>query len=148
MRISKYYEAALIETQRRKADLSEALRLLKLAYKNGDHRAGYALATWHLHGKGDLVARDLAKAIPLLREAANAEHAEAAYDLAVCYEKGIGLKKSEKNAALFYLKAALFGDKQSIYEVGRCYWYGLGVERDRSIARAWLNRAAKFGIRK
>ncbi|MFC4307534.1 tetratricopeptide repeat protein [Steroidobacter flavus] len=146
MKSSRYYDEALAEAERPGADLHKALRLLNRAYMHGDHRAGYALATWHLHGKGDVVPRNLAKAVPLLREAANADHAEAAYDLAVCYEKGVGVKKSERKAARFYLKAALLGDKQSLYEVGRCYWHGLGVKRDRSIAGAWLDQAAKFKI--
>jgi uncharacterized protein len=145
---SDYYSQALAEAQGRDADLHKALRLLNRACKQGDSRAAYALGTWHLHGKEALVPKNLAKAIPLLRVAADADHAEAAYDLAVCYEKGTGVKKSEKKAALLYLKAALLGDKQSIYEVGRCYWYGLGVERDRSIAGAWLDHAAKLNIKK
>lgn len=86
--------------------------------------------------------------MPLLREAAGGDHAEAAYDLAVCYEKGTGVAKSEKKAARFYLQAALLGDKQALYEIGRCYWHGLGVKRDRSIAGVWLDQAAKFKIRK
>jgi TPR repeat protein len=90
----------------------------------------------------------LAKAVPLLREAAEGGHAEAAYDLAVCYEKGAGVKKSEKKASRLYLKAALLGDKQSIYEVGRCYWHGLGVRRDQVIAGVWLDHAAKLSIKK
>ncbi len=67
--------------------------------------------------------------------------------MAVCYEKGTGVKKNEKKAATLYLRAALLGDKQSIYEVGRCYWHGLGVKRDRAIASAWLDQASKFNIR-
>jgi uncharacterized protein len=147
MKTSKYYEEALAEAQRPGADLSKALRLLNRAYKHRDSRAAYALATWHLHGQGDLVRRNPAKAIPLLREAANADHADAAYDLAVSYEKGVGVAKSEKKAAFYYLKAALLGHKQSLYEMGRCYWHGLGVKRDRPIAGLWLDRAAQLKIR-
>jgi TPR repeat protein len=146
MRTSKYYEEALAEAQRRRPDWHKALRLLNRAHKHGDYRAAYALGTWYLHGKGDLVPRNLSKAISLLREAADADHADAAFDLAVCYEKGTGVRKSEKKAVLLYLKAALLGDKQSLYEVGRCYWYGFGVKRDRSIAGVWLDRAAKLKI--
>lgn len=149
MKTSKYYEQALAEAQKRRgADLHRALRLLKRAHKQGDHRAAYALGTWHLHGKDAIVPKNLPKALPLLREAARADHAEAAFDLAVCYEKGTGVRKSEKKAAMFYLKAALLGDEQAAYEVGRCYWHGLGVKRDRPIAGAWLDHAKKFNIRK
>jgi uncharacterized protein len=148
MKGSKYYDLALVEAQKPDADLQKALRLLSRAYKQGDHRAAYALGTWHLHGKGTVVAKNLTKAVPLLREAAAGGHAEGAFDLAVCYEKGTGVRKNEKKAALLYLKAALLGDKQANYEIGRCYWHGLGVKRDRSVAGAWLDHAEKFNIRK
>lgn len=148
MKSSRYYDKALEEAQRRGGDLTKAWSLLNRAYKQGDHRATYALATWHLHGMRNIVPRNLSKAIPLLRDAANVGHAEAAFDLAVCYEKGVGVSKSKKKAALFYLKAALLGDKQSLYEVGRCYWYGLGVRRDRPIAGVWLDQAASFKCRR
>jgi uncharacterized protein len=148
MKTSRYYDQALAEAQAEGADLQKALRLLNRAYEQGDYRAAYALGTWHLHGKGTVVPKNLAKAVPLLREAAEGNHAEATYDLAVCYEKGTGVKQSERKAVVLYLKAALLGDKQSIYEVGRCYWHGLGVKRDRSIAGAWLDHAAKFNIKK
>lgn len=147
MKTSRYYDLALEEAQEKGGDLRRALHLLNRAYKQGDCRAAYALGTWHLHGKGAVVQKNLAKAVPLLREATNAEHAEAAYDLAVCYEKGVGVRKSEKKAAALYLKAALLGERQSIYEVGRCYWHGLGVKKDRPIARVWLDYAAKFVIK-
>src|SRR5262245_32963651 len=47
MKTSKYYEEALAEAQGRSTNLSTALRLLNRAYKQGDCRAAYALATWH-----------------------------------------------------------------------------------------------------
>lgn len=122
--------------------------MLDRAYKAGDRRAAYALGTWYLHGKKDLVAKDLGKAIHLFREAAENDNADAAYDLAVSYEKGIGVRRSEKKAVALYLKAALLGDKQSIYHVGRCYQHGLGVKRDRSIASIWYERAAKLGFKR
>ena len=148
MKTSKYYDQALVVSQSAEPDFPRALRLLNRAYKQGDHRAAYALGTWYLYGKGDLVAKDLAKAAQLLREAAESDNADAAYDLAVSYEKGMGVRKSEKKAALLYLKAALLGDKQSIYHVGRCYQHGLGVKRDRPIAAIWYDRAATLGFKR
>jgi TPR repeat protein len=52
--------------------------------------AMYALGTWYLHGKGDLVKLDLTRAIELIRAAAEAGNIEAMYDLAVSYDKGAG----------------------------------------------------------
>lgn len=148
MKKSKYYDQAHAEARAASGDLKKAWRLLGLAHKQGDHRATYALGTWYLHGKGELVSKNLKKAIPLLREAADAQHADAAFDLAVCYEKGTGIKKNDRKAAALYLRAALLGETQSIYEVGRCYWYGIGVERDRSIADIWLDHAARLNVKK
>lgn len=147
IKTSKYYDQALTEAQAAGGDRKKTWRLLNRAYKSGDPRAAYAIGTWYLHGKDEFIAKDLKRAIPLLREAAYAEHADAAYDLAVCYENGIGVKKSARRAVLLYLRGALLGEKQSIYEVGRCYWYGIGVKRDRAIADMWLDRAAKLGVK-
>jgi TPR repeat protein len=94
------------------------------------------------------VAKDLTKMAQLLREAAENDNADAAYDLAVSYEKGMGVRKSEKSAAKLYLKAGLLDDRQSIYHVGRCYQLGLGVRRDRSIDSIWYDRAAKLGFKR
>lgn len=146
MKTSKFYDLALTEAQARDADLPKALRLLSRAYKKGDPRAAYALGTWYLHGMSSVVPKSLRKAISYLREATESDHADAAYDLAVCYEKGMGVRRSETRAVALYLKAALLGDAQSIYHVGRCYQHGLGVKRDRRIAAVWYARAAEMGF--
>ena len=142
------YEVALREARRKRANFGKAHVLLLRAHENGDPRATYALAAWHLYGRDPVVEKDLGKAVSLLKEAANANHPDALHDLAVCYAKGAGIRQSEKKAALYYLRAAVYGDKQSAYEVGRCYWHGLGVTRDRNAARVWLDYAEKFDIKK
>lgn len=148
MTISKYYELALVEARKKRgADLSKVLRLLRRAHKQRDARAAYALGTWYLHGQAPVVQKNLPRALTLLREAARADHADAIFDLAVCYEKGTGVRMSERKAAACYVRAALLGDEQAIYEVGRCYWHGLGLKRDRLIAGIWLDHAAKHNIR-
>jgi TPR repeat protein len=142
------YDAALREAQGKRANFSKAHLLLLRAHENGDARATYALATWHLYGRDPVVEKNLGKAVSLLKQASDANHADALHDLAVCYAKGAGIRKSKKKAALYYLRAAIHGDKQSAYEVGRCYWHGLGVTRDRNVARVWLDYAEKFDIKK
>jgi len=145
---SKDYGAALREARRKGGELKKAYKLLIKAYKSGDKRAAYALGTWYLHGQEDLVERNLTRAVALLREAAQANHPDALHDLAVCYAKGAGVRRSDSRAVELYLRAALYGDKQSAYEVGRCYWHGTGVQRDRRVARIWLEYAEQFGIQK
>ncbi len=148
MTLSKDYVAALWEAQRKGGDLKKAYKLLNNAYKAGDERATYALGTWYLYGRDDLVEKNLTRAVALLREAAEANHPDALHDLAVCYAKGAGVRRSDSKAAELYLRAALHGDKQSAYETGRCYWHGTGVQRDRRVARVWLDYAEQFDIRK
>jgi uncharacterized protein len=82
----------------------------------------------------------------LLRQAAKENIPDALYDLAVSYEKGVGVRKSEKKAYELYVQAAVWGEKQSFHEVGRCLYYGIGAERDRRLALIWLDRAKSFGI--
>jgi len=84
--------------------------------------------------------------IELLREAKNGRVREAFFDLAVCYEKGVGARKNLRTAAEYYLKAAVLGDKQAFFEVGRCYRYGIGVDNDLRIAKIWLDRAKSLKV--
>lgn len=145
---SKDYDVALREASRKQPNLKKAYQLLLRAHRKGDARATYALGTWYLFGRKAIVEKNLSKAVALLRQAADAEHPDALYDLAVCYAKGTGVRRSDSKAVVLYLRAALRGDKQSAYEVGRCYWHGVGVRRDRRLARAWLHYAEKFDIKK
>ena len=145
---SRYYESALKEAQLKNGDIRKAYGLLIRGHKAKDDRATYALATWYLFGRENVIEKDLKRAVGLLRESALANNADALHDLAVCYAKGAGVRKSDSKAAQLYVQAAIYGDKQSAYEVGRCYWHGIGVKRDRKIARVWLNHADQFSITK
>ncbi len=82
----------------------------------------------------------------LFRQAAQHNVTDALYDLANSYEKGEGVKKSERQAFEHYLRAALYGDKQAVYEVGRCYYHGIGIKRDRRLSDIWTERAENIGI--
>ncbi len=72
--------------------------LLQEAAAAGYAPAIYALANWHLHGKG--VKKDYKKAVALLKQAATKKYAPAEYDLAVSYERGQGINKNSKAALL------------------------------------------------
>src|SRR5690349_16764437 len=93
----------------------EVLALLNDADKAGSHDAAYALATWHLFGV--VVKKNYAKAVEYLERVANKVPA-AAFDLAVCYEKGAGVEKNLQKAFRFYWQAATKGDADAHYEVG------------------------------
>jgi TPR repeat protein len=111
----------------------------------GSPRAAYALATWYLHGKDDVVPQDYGEAVRLLRIATEAHIPAALYDLAACYANGEAVPKDRNQASLLYLQAALHGDDDAVFKVGQAYFYGLGVAADRRVADIWLDRARELG---
>lgn len=139
------YELALKVATRARPNLLRACALLEEAHDQGDRRATYALATWHLFGN-EVYSKNVRKAVQLLRLAANADIALAHFDLAVSYETGQGIKKNEKAAYRHFLAAALNGDNDSLAEVGRCLYYGIGIARDRKAAEVWFRRAETLGV--
>ena len=128
--LSTDYDLALLAVRRKRPDLARAATLLESGHDKGDRRATYALATWCLYGHANC-AKDLRKAVQLLKLAASSDVAAAHFDLAVCYETGDGIKKNDAKAYLHYLAAALNGDLDSLGEVGRCLFHGVGTTRDR-----------------
>lgn len=140
---SLYGQALKLATSA-KPKLTQAAALLEMSHKQGDARATYALATWHLYGHAGYV-KNLKVAFELLSVAANADIAESHFDLAVCYETGEGTKKNEKLAYRHYVAAALAEDKQALVEVGRCHYFGIGTKKAVELAEIWFRRAEKVG---
>jgi TPR repeat protein len=137
---------AMAERLAREADRNGGplpVALLQEAASTGYPPALYALANWHLHGKG--VRKDYKKAFSLLKKAANERFAPAEHDLAVAYELGKGVEKSEKQAWLYYLQAAHDGDRDAMTEVARCFYHGIGTKKDFAKAAEWYRRAAERG---
>lgn len=66
------------------------------------------------------------------------------YDLAVCIEKGQGIKKDETQAFELYLRAALRGFKHAFVEVGRCYYWGIGIAEDKHVGELWFDRSKEI----
>ena len=56
--------------------------------------------------------------------------ANAQFNLAVCYEDGIGVEKDEQKAVEWYKKAAKQGDVKAQNNLALCYEDGIGVEKD------------------
>jgi uncharacterized protein len=139
------YRQALREATTASPNFARAAQLLEEAARLGHAKATYALATWHLFGKEPFVRRDYDEAVRLLRLAAAAGVPDAMYDLAVCYEKGKGVAKDEREAFENYLRAAIRDDAKAIFAVGRCLFWGIGVAQDQHIARLWLDRADELG---
>ena len=134
-----YREAVKLLREDKDENLPLAYAALKEAFDAGSHDAAYLLASWHLSGTH--VPQSFEKAIPYLQFAIEGDVADAYFDLAVSLETGQGIAKDERQAFLYYMEAALLGDKGAIYEVGRCFFHGVGVAADKEVARVWLSRS-------
>lgn len=112
--------------------------------KRGDPVAQYRLGTLYALGKG--VAKDYARAAPLLRAAADSGLAEAEYDYAVLCEKGLGVAQDPAQAITWYRKAAAQGNADATLSLGYAFAKGIGVGHDMSQAAQWFRRAAEMGV--
>lgn len=118
----------------------EAIKTLK---KASTHKAGCAEAQFFLgdcygHGLYGLKL-DLDKAFGLYLQGSKLNHPESTYRAAVCYELGLGAKKSTKHALQFYRKAANLGDPSAMYKLGR-----LSLDNQPKEALSWFLRAAQI----
>lgn len=82
------------------------------------------------HANALLREQNFEEAIPILKQAAENQSAEAQYNLGVCYQFGYGLEKDDSLATHWYLKAALNGWTDAEYKMSYAYIRGKGVEQD------------------
>lgn len=94
---------------------------------------------------GDGCDVDVERAVACFRQAASQGHAEAQYQLSVCYDKGIGVRRSISEAAKWCQMAAYGGHVQAQTEIGYCYEYGQGVVRNIKEAVRWYEIASDQG---
>ncbi len=91
-------------------DYAKAVKLYKMAVKQGDIDAQYALGFMYEEGKG--VKQDYAKARELYMKAAKQGSIDAQTNLGAMYDDGRGVKRNYKKAVEFYKKAAKQGGVQ------------------------------------
>lgn len=130
-RENSLYKKAFDLSQRR-GNAERVAELLRESHRQGDVRATYALATWHIHGVN--LPRNRSAGIKLLGKASKGGIREAKYDLAHAYEMGIEVAKSYEKALNLYIKAAQYGDADSVAEVIRCVFYGRGIPKNKELA--------------
>jgi TPR repeat protein len=82
---------------------------------------------------------------PELVKKAEAGDAKAQCDLGICYNKGEGVDKDEKEAVRWYSKAAEQGNARAQFYLGACYDNGTGVERDEKAAFELWTKSADQG---
>lgn len=126
-----------VRTSGRVARYFEALETLA-AQHNGSEEYERAMAL-RRDGRCD------EEAVLYLRQAAEKEHAEARYELGLCYVYGEGVREDLKEAARLFRLAAEQGLIEAQRELARCYKYGEGVAPNGREAVGWYCRAAEQG---
>ena len=90
-------------------------------------------------------ANNLPLAYKEFREAADAGDADSQFNVALMFEKGIGVDKDEKEAVVWYLKSALQGNAGAQYNLGVMCENGRGTEVDFAKAHKWYRKASVQG---
>ena len=76
---------------------------------------------------------------------ANAEDANAAYELGKLYQKGVGVPQDAGQAANWYTKSAEKGKAKAQLALSKLYYTGQGVEKNYVQAFVWSNLASIHG---
>ena len=120
----------------------EAAMWFEKAAKQGHARSQSNLGLYH---NSILQPQDPKKAFYWFSKAAEQGYAQAQYQLALCYENGIGCTKDEDMALEWYMKAANQGYILAQDMVG--YWLDNGTHfhEDKSKAFEWYLKAAQRG---
>ncbi len=116
-----------------------SLATLQMHAEEGDPHAQVALGMAYLEGSG--VPRDEAKAVALVREAANAGHAVGQIALGAMYSDGEGVPQDQRTAVDWYRKAAEQGSPLGQLLLGSKYYEGVGVTKDPARALQLFRRA-------
>lgn len=90
-------------------------------------------------------ANDLPLAYKEFLAASKEGHADSQFNLALMYEKGIGVGKDEKEAVVWYGKSAAHGNAAAQFNLGVLYENGRGTKVDFAKANQWYRKASVQG---
>ncbi len=133
-----------LEGQAVSADMSQAISWYVSAAEQGQVDAQYALAIIAVEGVGG-ATEDRVTAALWMKEAARRGHMYAQFDLGNMYANGIGVNRSDQEAARWFEAAAEQGHKDAQFNLGIMYLTPRGVEQDRERALHWFRQAAEQG---
>ena len=125
----------------------DAHKIVKKLSGNGYTEATFYLADCYTRGSLGLES-DTREAFKLYQTAAKANHAQAAYRVAVCceigQEEGGGTSRDPVKAMQWYKRAATLGDTPAMYKMGIISLKGLlGQPKNHREAIIWLKLAAE-----
>lgn len=95
--------------------------------------------------RGDGVAQNIPRALPLLEQAARGGIGSAIFRLGMVYEEGQGVTRDRLRALEYFRAAAAAGEPEGFFNVGAAYVGAHGVKRDYTEGLAWIILAAKRG---
>lgn len=84
-------------------------------------------------------------ALQEFQEAANQGNIEATYNLALMYDRGLGVSENKQKAATFYQTAAKQGYTSAMLNLGTLYVNGVGISQDTERGIYWYQEAYKHG---
>jgi hypothetical protein len=90
-------------------------------------------------------AGDLPLAVKEFRAAAEAGNADAQFNMALMYERGIGVSKDEQESVVWYQKSAEQGNSNAQFNLAVMYENGRGTTVDYYQAHQWYRKAAVHG---
>lgn len=134
-----YSDAMALASAAIKNNDTQALTKLQAVAQSGDVNAESWLGAYFFSRK------DYAKALPLLRKAADQGNALAQNILAFMYGNGQGVPQDDSEAVKWFRKAAEQGNADGQYNLGVMYKNGQGVPQDYSEAVKWYRKAADQG---
>ena len=120
-------------------DLDEAVKYYRVAAKSGDFIAQFAL--------GRLYAErgHFSEAVTLYQAAEAAGLTAATYELARCYEQGLGVVQNQRYAFELYQWITEEGQfRAASFALARCYEYGIGTQRSPQLALHYYTIAANL----
>lgn len=123
-------------------DLKEAIKWYEKAAVKNDKDALYHLAMILIR----LEDKDWQTIYELLVRAAKQDHPNAAYNLAVMYQKGDGVEENPEQTIYWYEKAVKAGLPNAAYNLGMIYFEGRIVEKDEKKAKELWQLAANKGF--
>lgn len=117
------------------SSLSCTVEIYAQVKENANYKAGIAAYE----------ANNLPLTYKMFLAAAKEGHADSQFNLALMYERGIGIEKNEKEAVVWYDKSASQGNSAAQFNLGVLYEQGRGTEINFTKANAWYRKASVQG---
>jgi TPR repeat protein len=132
------------EAAKTASDISDDVRNVMQAAKQGDKEAQLILGAFYEDGEGGL-EQSYQEAMKWYELSANQGFAKAQYNIGLLYEDGKGTNQDYYEAAQWYKRAANNGFSEAQNNLGVLYIMGKGVMQDKNKAELMFRRAAEQG---